>query len=100
MFKKVVKILVKLGVHEESNDSEWVFPSFTQPKAKTNQVRLLSNFLNLNSQLKLKPYPMPKIREMLLKFKNRYATSLDLNMGYSHIHLNKEASNLCNFILP
>ena len=37
---------------------------------------------------------------MLLKLEGfKYATSLDLNMGYYHIRLSKEASNPCNIIL-
>ena len=34
MFKKEVKRLVRLGVSEEENDSEWGEPYFAQPKAK------------------------------------------------------------------
>ena len=38
---------------------------------------------------------------MLLKLKGfQYATSLDLNMGYYHIRLSKNASNLCTIIPP
>ena len=62
MLRKEVERLVKLGVIEEANDSEWGLPSFSQPKPKTNRVRFLSDFRKLNSQLKRKPYPMPKIR--------------------------------------
>ena len=77
MFKKEVKRLIKLGVPEEENDSEWGAPSFAQPKAKTNHFRFLSDFRHLNRQLKRKPYPMPKIREMLLNLEGfQYATSL------------------------
>ena len=44
---------------------------------------------------------MPKIREMLLKLEGfKYTTSLDLNMGYYHIRLSDQASNLCTIILP
>ena len=44
---------------------------------------------------------MPKINEMLLKLEGfQYATSLDLNMGYYHIGLSENASNLCTIILP
>ena len=32
MFKKEVKILVKLGVLEEANDSKWGAHSYAQPK--------------------------------------------------------------------
>ena len=65
MLKKEVERIVKFGVLEEANDSEWGAPS-AQLKAKTNRVRFLSDFWHLNRQLKRKPYPMPKIREMLL----------------------------------
>ena len=38
---------------------------------------------------------------MLLKLEDfQYAMSLDLNMGYYHIQLIKNASNLCIIILP
>ena len=61
----------------------------------------LNDFRNLNSQLKHKPYPMPKISEMLLKLEGfQYATSLDLKMGYYCIRLSEEANNLCTIILP
>ena len=62
MFRKEVYRLVKLAVIEESNYSEWGEPSFSRPKAKTNQIIFLSDSRNLNRQLKRKPYPMPKIR--------------------------------------
>ena len=44
---------------------------------------------------------MPKINEILLKLEGfRYATSLDLNMGYYHIRLSENESNLCKIVLP
>ena len=67
------------------NDSEWGAPYFNKPKPKSNQVHFLSDFMNLNKKLKRKPYPMPKINDILLKLEGfQYATSLDLNMGYYH----------------
>ena len=51
MLKKGVERLVLLGVLEVANYSEWVAPSFAQPKPKSNQVRFLSDFINLNKQL-------------------------------------------------
>ena len=86
---------------EEANDSERRAASFAEPKAKTNRIRFLSDFRNLNRQLKRKPYPKPKIREILLNLEGfKYATSLDLNMGYRHILLSEQASDLCTIILP
>ena len=38
---------------------------------------------------------------MLFKLESfKYSTSLDLNMGYYHIQLRKNTSNLCTIILP
>ena len=61
------KKLTRLEVLKEENGSEWGAPYFGKTKAKTICVRFLSGFWNLNRKLKCKPYPMPKIREMLLK---------------------------------
>ena len=90
MFRKEVERLVKLGVLEEANESKWGSPSFDQPKPKTSRVRFLNDFRNLNMQIKHRPYPMPKIRKMLLNLEGfQYATSLNLNIGYYHIRLSK-----------
>ena len=58
--------IVSLGVLDKSNESEWGDLYFAQPKPKTNRVQFLSNFRNLNRQIKCKPYQMPKISKMLL----------------------------------
>ena len=79
MFRKEVEILVKLVDLKEASYSEYGAPSFVQPKPKTNRLRFLSKSWNLNRQLKYKPCPMPKIREILLKLEVfKYATSLNL----------------------
>ena len=99
MFKNEVECLVLLGGLEVANDPEWGAPSFDQPRHKSKLVRFLSNFRNLNKQLKQKPHFMPKINEDLLKWEDfQYDTSIDLNMGYYHIRLSKNASNLCTII--
>ena len=44
---------------------------------------------------------MPKINEVLLKSEGfQYAMSLDLNMGYYHIRLGENSSNLYTINLP
>ena len=101
MSKKYVECLFLLGFLEVENDSELVSPSFTQPKSKSNQVHFLSDFRNINKQSNQKPYPMPKVNEMVLKPEVfQCAASLGLNMGYYHIQLSKKVSNLCTIILP
>ena len=54
IFRKEEERLVKLGVLEEANDSEWGATSVADPKEKTNQIGFLSDFWNLNRQLKRK----------------------------------------------
>ena len=47
------------------------------------------------------PYPMPKIQDMLLKLEGfRWATALDLNMGYYNIRLDDPSKKLCTLIFP
>ena len=47
-----------------------------------------------------KPYPMPKLNEMLLRLEGfQYATSFGLNMGCYHIKLRGSASKVCTTIL-
>ena len=75
-------------VIEKTNDSEWGAPYFPQPKLKKNKVRFLSDFRNLNKQLKHKTYKMPKINEMLLKLEvPNISMSLHLSMRYCYILL-------------
>ena len=92
--------LCLLGVLEPCDDSEWGAPSFIIPK-KNLTVRFLSDFRRLNASLKRKPFPIPKIQDMLQKLEGfKYATALDLNMGYYTIRLNPDAQKLCTIVLP
>ena len=44
---------------------------------------------------------MPKIHEMLLNLEGfKYTSSLYLNMGYYHIRLSEQASDLCTINIP
>ena len=84
-FKKELDRLVKLGVLEKVQQSEWGSPTFIVPK-KDNKVRFVSDFRRLNQKLKRKPYPLPRISDTLQQLEGfQYATSLDMNMGYYHI---------------
>ena len=82
------------------NRSEWAAPTFLIPK-KDRSVQFISDFRELNNHIKQKPYPIPKIQDLLLKLEGfQYATLLDLNMGYYHIELDPESSRLCTIVLP
>lgn len=99
-FKKDLDRLVSIGVLTKVNRSEWAAPSFVIPK-KDNRVRFISDFRKLNSQIKRTPYPLPHIKDMLLKVSNfTYATALDLVMGYYNITLTDDAKKLCTITTP
>ena len=98
--KKECERLCKIGVLRKINRSEWAAPTVIRPK-KNKRVRFLSDFWELNKRIKRKPFPLPKIQDLLQKLEGfSYATSLDLNMGYYHIHLTPEASRLCTIVMP
>ena len=83
-----------------NSDTEWAAPTFIQPK-KTGDVRILTDLRELNKWIVRKPYPLPKIQDMLQKLEQfSYATALDLSMGYYHIPLDKQSQKLCTTILP
>ena len=91
--KKEMERLTDIEVFEKNSDSEWAAPTFVQPK-KTGDVRILTDFRKLNECLIRKPFPLPKIADMLQKLRNfKYATAIDLSMAYYHIPLNEHSQN-------
>ena len=95
-----VKILCQYNVLRKVNRSEWACPMFTVLKPDKS-LRSLADLRELNKRIKRKPYPLPKITDMLQKLEGfHFATSLDLNMGYYHIELTPNASRLCTVVLP
>ena len=92
---KEIECLCRIGVLEKYNDSKWGAPTFIIPK-KNGMVRFILDFQELNTWLKRKPFPIPKINNLLLKLEGfQYATSLDLNIWYYHIELNLRAQEMC-----
>ena len=98
--KLEVARLVKEGVLKPINRSVWAAPTFIIPK-KDKTVRFISDFRELNKRIKRKPFPLPKIQDLMLKLEGfQFATSLDLNMGYYHIELSPFSKELCTIVLP
>ena len=98
--KHEVERLCEIGVLKRVNRSEWAAPTFVIPK-KDGSVRFISDFRELNKRIRRRPYPIPKIQDMLLKLEGfQFATSLDLNMGYYHIELSPDSKKLCTIVLP
>ena len=57
--------------------------------------------IELNKNLVRKPYPIPKIADVLQKLEGiTYATALDLNMGYYTVRLDFSSQKLCTIITP
>jgi hypothetical protein len=98
--KTEMKRLTDIDVFNRSSDSEWAAPTFIQSK-KTGDVRILTDCRRLDAHIKRKPFPLPKISDMLTKLSGfKYATAIDLIMDYYHISLDLEAQKLCTAIFP
>jgi hypothetical protein len=98
--KQEIDRLVGYGVLRKINRSEWAAPMFTVTKPDST-LRSIADLRELNKRIRRKPFPIPKIQELLHKLKGfQYATSLDLNMGYYHIRLTPKASSYCTVVLP
>jgi len=92
--------MVELRILKWEGESEWAFPSFIIPKSN-GTVRFISNFRELNKLLKQKPWPLPKIVDMIQEVEGfTYVAQLDLNMGYYTIRLDPSSSKICTIILP
>eukprot|EP00957_Ditylum_brightwellii_P141495 10779016-Ditylum_brightwellii.AAC.1 len=76
-----------MGVLHKVNRSQWGAPTFLIPK-KDETIHFITGYRELNKCIKRKPYPLPKIQDLLLGMKGfKYVTSLNLNMGYYCIEL-------------
>ena len=98
--REEVDRLCEYKVLRKVNRSEWASPMFTILKPDKS-LRSLADLRELNKRIKRKPFPLPKISDMLHKLEGfQWATSLDLNMGYYHIELTPNSSRLCTIVLP
>jgi hypothetical protein len=74
-----MKRLTDIDVFNRSSDSEWAAPTFIQAQ-KTGDVRILTDFRRLNAQIRRKPFPLPKISDLLSKLSGiKYETVIDLS---------------------
>jgi len=98
--KDEIARLESIGILTKVASSEWAAPTFIIPK-KNQTVRVITDFRGLNKCLKRNPYPMPKIPDIFKGMeKFRYATTIDLNMGYYSMQLSEQAKKLCVISLP
>ena len=98
--KEECKRFSKDTIWHHTLDSTWAAPSFIVPK-KTGDVRVVTDFRELNKCIVRKPYPIPKILDILQKMERlKYATAVDLRKGYYHTPLDKATQKLCTTVLP
>jgi hypothetical protein len=98
--KNEIQRFQDLGLLLPIASSEWAAPTFIIPK-KDNTVRGITDCRGLNQCLVRKPYPIPKIPDILQGMeKFQYATTIDLSMGYYSMPFDEEAKKLCVISLP
>jgi hypothetical protein len=98
--KDEISRLENIGILTKVPSSEWAAPTFVIPK-KNKTVRLITDFRGLNKCLKRSPYPMPKIPDIFKGMERfKYATTIDLNMGYYSMPLSEHLKKLCIICLP
>jgi hypothetical protein len=90
--------LESIGLLTKVTSAEWAAPTFIILK-KNRTVHIITDFHRLNKCLKCNPCLMPKIPDVFME-KFRYATRIDLNMGYYSMPLSEEAKTLCTVSLP
>jgi hypothetical protein len=79
--KKEINRLCQIGVLEKNSDSEWCCGTFIRPK-KARDVKILTDFRELNIHIIRKAFPIPKISELLQSLAGfKTATALDLSIG-------------------
>ena len=75
-------------------------PVFFPNKSENKLSEIPYLHYKFNGEMKIKPYPMPKISKILLKLEVfKYVNSPDLNMGYYNSRCSENVTNLCVIIL-
>ena len=98
--KKEVQRLCDIEVLRKNPTAKYSSPSFIIPK-KDRSVRFISDFRKLNKELERSPFPTPKIKDILQSLAGfKWASAIDLNMGYYHIELDPFAQELCTIVFP
>ena len=76
-------------------------PCIHHSKEGWKKPQVLTDFCQLNKNLIRKPYPLPKISEVLQQLEGlTFATALDLKMGYYTLRLDPDAQSICTIITP
>src|ERR1700742_794266 len=95
--KKEIEQLLKMGKIRKSW-SPWASP-VTLAGKKSGNYRFCIDYRKLNNATKTDAYPLPRIDELLEKFrKGNWFTSLDLAAGYHQVEMEEEDKEKTAFI--
>ena len=82
------------------DDSPLASPSFGIPK-KPGDIRIITDFRELNKWVEVDLFPLPHINETLQKLeKFKLVKALDLLFRFYSIPLDKESQKICSTTLP
>ena len=100
VFKEELDRLVQIGVLEPAGQALWIAGTFIIPK-KDGKVRWITDFRGLNRALTRRVYPLPRIKDILLKRPSyAFLTKLDISMQYYTFELDEESKDLCTIVTP
>ena len=102
LFKRELQNLCNDGVLKRcTGPAEWAFPTFIGVPKKDNRVRWVSDFRELNELLERRPYPIPRIQDIMNKRgKYTHFTKIDLSMQYYCFELDDASKKLCTIVTP
>jgi hypothetical protein len=92
--KEKIEMMVKLGIMKENFNSPWGSPTLSVLKPD-GEIRIVTDFRQVNQRLSRKPYPMPNISELFQRIDGyNFASTLDLILGFHYIPISEYASNV------
>ena len=100
VFKEEIERLEKIGLFTRVQLSEWASPTFCIPK-KDGRIRIVTDYRKVNKLVKRKAHPLPNIMDTIMSLGSfKYATCIDLNMGYYAMEMDEESNKICTMVLP
>lgn len=98
--KKELESLVKEGIIEKIESSEWVSPIVVARRAN-GKVQLCIDLRYLNKNIIVDQFPLPRIPEMLASVGgSTFFSTIDLSAAYHQIELHENSKDLTAFITP